>query len=356
MKFLQKEFLFFIFLALFLILFKPSNIKEYLTYIDYPTIFTLFSLMILTTAIKETHYLEIIAKKILLKTNTERKLALTFVFFALFLSMFLTNDIALFILIPLILALKNFIKNDISKLLIFEAIAVNSGSLLTPIGNPQNIYLFHLMNTSFLEFSYKMLPLFLELTIILLIFIYFSFPSKKIKIIEKEITPSPKNFYLSIALMIIFLVLFNLHKSFYAFIIITTFYLVFNRKIFRQIDYFLIATFILMFIDFKILGKSQPISSLISNLNSKEIFFLSTALSQIISNVPATIFIAQFSHKYLDIAYGVNIAGNGTLISSMANLIALRFYKDSKIYLQFHKYSIPFFIISFVIFILIKYT
>ncbi len=355
---LKREFLFFIFLTLFFILLNPEDILKYPEYIDYPTIFALFSLMTITTAIKETKYFDIFAKKIISKIDTERKLAFVLIYLAVFLAMFLTNDITLFIIVPITLSFANFIKNDLSKLIVFEAIAVNSGSLLTPIGNPQNIYLYHLMDTTFFGFIKTMLPLFLLKFTLLGIFIFLFFKNKPVEIVSlKYIKGCYKKLIIHLLLMAVFLYLLNIHESYYAFLIVLTFYLVFDKSIFLKLDYFLLLTFILMFIDFKILGQNKTLWNLthIFPHTHENMFIFSAALSQIISNVPAAIFVTQFSHKYVDIAYGVNLAGNGFLIASLANVIALRFYKDPKIYITFHKYSIPFFIISFILFILIQY-
>jgi Na+/H+ antiporter NhaD/arsenite permease-like protein len=112
----------------------------------------------------------------------------------------------------------------------------------------------------------------------------------------------------------------------------------------------LIFTFILMFIDFRILANLEVVKNYMNSFdlsNHQTIFNLSIIISQIISNVPATIFMSEFSKDYQALAYGVNLAGNGLLIGSMANIIALRFYPNSKIYIQFHKYSILFFILSY---------
>jgi Na+/H+ antiporter NhaD/arsenite permease-like protein len=214
------------------------------------------------------------------------------------------------------------------------------------------------MHKDFFYFIKIMLGLFLLLSSLLVIFILISFKQKPIEIVTiKYIKGCYKKLFIHLVLMAIFLYLLNIHQSFYAFLIVTTFYLVFDKKIFLELDYFLILTFILMFIDFKILGQNQTLWNLTHTFahTHENIFIFSSLLSQIISNVPAAIFVTQFSHKYVDIAYGVNLAGNGLLIASFANIIALRFYKDSKIYLEFHKYSLPFFIISFILFILIQY-
>jgi Na+/H+ antiporter NhaD/arsenite permease-like protein len=203
-----------------------------------------------------------------------------------------------------------------------------------------------------------MLPLFLLEIVLLTVFIIISFKNKPVEIVSlKYIKGCYKKLIVHLSLMGIFLYLLNIHETFYAFLIVVSFYLIFDKKIFLKLDYFLLLTFILMFIDFKILGQNQKLWQLthIFPHTHENMFIFSAFLSQIISNVPAAIFITQFSHKYIDIAYGVNIAGNGLLIASLANVIALRFYKDAKIYLSFHKYSVIFFIVSFILFIMLQY-
>jgi Na+/H+ antiporter NhaD/arsenite permease-like protein len=264
--------------------------------------------------------------------------------------MFLTNDITLFIMVPLTLAFSSQIKNDLTKLVIFEAIAVNVGSALTPFGNPQNIFLFRQMNVSVLDFTEKMFVLFVPTFLLLLIFVYFMFPSKKLLIhVSSNTQPDKTLFFVSLSLFLIFILSLEYSYVRYSMILTVIVYLVLKKEVFKKFDYFLILTFIIMFIDFGMLSKLDIIKESMANINLDfyNVLNISIVLSEIISNVPAAIFMSNFSNDYTAIAYGVNIAGNGLLIGSLANIIALRFLKSSKAYIEFHKYSVPYFILSY---------
>ena len=361
MKLIKKEWLFFIFLSLFFPLFfylKPS-FKEIYNSIDWKTIRALVSLILITTALKLSNIFDYFATQTIQKFKTERDLSIIFILLSIVLSMFLTNDITLFILVPLTLAFSSQMKNDLTKLVIFEAIAVNVGSELTPFGNPQNIFLFRQMDISIINFIEKMSIIFLPKFLLLLIFILLFFSNKKLKIHLKE--PQKIDKFLFVSSFILFILfIIALEHSFvkYALIIIISFYLFSNyKKVFLKFDYFLILTFIIMFIDFNLLSNIEFIQKIFTKIDMN--FFntlnISIILSQFISNVPAAIFISHFSKNYTAIAYGVDIGGNGLLISSLANIIALRFLKNKKAYIEFHKYSIPFFLISYIIIILLFY-
>ena len=358
MKLILKEWLFFIFLGLFLFLFfylKPS-IKEIYSFIDWGTIRTLISLLLITTALKLSNAFDYFAVKTIQKFKNERNLAFIFILFSIFLSMLLTNDITLFIIVPLTLAFSTQIKNDLTKLVIFEAIAVNVGSELTPFGNPQNIFLFRQMNISVLAFMEKMSIIFLPQFLILILFIFLFFKKKFLQInLQKPKKVDKFLFISSLILFFIFIISLEYSLVHYTMLIIIAFYLFSNYKnIFLKFDYFLIITFIMMFIDFGLLSQIEFIRNIMHNINIDflNVLNISLILSQIISNVPAAIFMTHFSNDYIAITYGVNIGGTGFLIGSLANIIALRFL-NKKAYIDFHKYSIPFLLLSYIIVITI---
>ncbi len=353
-NFIKQEALFFIslFLMITFSVCYPFDIKNYLSYIDFPTIRALVGLLLITTALKQSNIFEKIVIFILQKIQTERGLAFLLVFCSLFLSMIITNDISLFVVVPLTMAFDKFMRNDVGKIIIFEAIAVNVGSGLMPIGNPQNIFLFRNWGISFVGFIENLSVLFFIQTIILFVFVFFVFPNKPINIakITNKNTVNKQLLISSIVLFVGFIVAMELHFVKYFLFLTISWYLFFYKKVFREFDYFLIFTFILMFIDFRILANLEVVKNYMNSFdlsNHQTIFNLSIIISQIISNVPATIFMSEFSKDYQALAYGVNLAGNGLLIGSMANIIALRFYPNSKIYIQFHKYSILFFVLSY---------
>ncbi len=341
----------FLFILILLYLLYPNEIKNYPYFVAWRTIGALAGLLIITTAIKESGYFLIVTKRISKKANTERKIALFLILSSCIFATFLTNDIALFIIIPLTLSFQKFIENDIKKIVIFEAIAVNAGSLLTPIGNPQNLFLWHQWNISFLDFMTKMFPVFLLLFVFLIIFTLVIFPSKKLSIQRQEnATELNKGlFFLSILLLVGYIVALESGLTYYVLPAIFLIYLVFFRNILIKSDWFLIMLFIVIFIDFHLISRIQIISNFVNsyNLNSSStVFTFSLLSSQIISNVPASIFMSKFSHNWLSIAYGVNVGGNGTVIASLANIIALRFVRDRKIWIEFHKYSLIYLLIT----------
>jgi len=349
----KNNYIFLPFLALLIILavIYPSQIKDYPEFVDWNTIAVLIGLLITTTAIKESSFFIKIAERVIYKIDDERKLAITLITLSSFLSMLFTNDIALFIVVPLTLALQSYLKNNIQKLVIFEAISVNVGAALTPIGSPQNLYLWHQWDISFINFVINMFPLFIFLFAVLIIFGVAVFPSKKLSIKELDrVTVLNKNlFYLSTFLLLLCIIAVEQNFTFLALAVIFLIYLFFFRNILSKVDWLLIVLFIIMFIDFHILSQIPFVSNFITrfDLNEpKSIFTLSFFSAQVFSNVPASIFISKFSNDWFAIAYGVNIGGNGFIKGSLANIIALRFINSKKIWIDFHKYSIPYFIVT----------
>ena len=349
---LKREFLFFIFLFLLFILSinNPKEIFNFYNYINWSTIRALFILLILTTAIKLSNFFDLFAIKFLNYFKTEKSLAIFFIIFSAILSMFLTNDITLFIIVPITLSIATIINNDVTKLVIFEAMATNVGSLLTPIGNPQNLYLFREWDISFLSFIQTMLPIFIIKFLILLFFVFINFSSNPIKISNIQIKKIDKNLFIhSIIFFILFIITLDIDMVRFLIPIITIWFFILKKEIFYSVDWFLLTTFILMFIDFNMIAKIDFIIHYINsfNLNFFNVMNLTILSSQIMSNVPATIFISKFSTNFEAIAFGANIAGSSLILASLANIIAIRMLNNSKHYLTFHKYSIPYFLTSY---------
>jgi len=205
-KFLKREWFFNISFLLFLTLFfyeKPTFI-ELKNAIDWPTIRALFGLLIITTAIKESNFFDYLALKTIQKINNEKTLSVILILLSLVFSMFLTNDITLFIIVSFTLSFSKIIKSDLTKLIIFEAIAVNVGSSLTPFGNPQNLFIFRQMDISIFDFIKMMSVIFLVMFILLISFTLFSFKNKKIDILLYEkIRVNKPLFYISLILSLI---------------------------------------------------------------------------------------------------------------------------------------------------------
>ncbi len=352
-KFIYKNFLILPFLGIFVVLWilYPQQMKVSFQYIDWKTILSLTALITVATGLHKSMYFHFVAERIIKKANCQRKLAVLLVVTTAFLSTFLTNDIALFIVAPLTLSICELIEEDAGKLLIFEALAANAGSSLTPIGNPQNLYLWHKWGQSFAFFTLKMFPLFAILLLILILFVILVFPHKKLHIIDnnRKVKVHKKLFYVSLFLMISFV--FFLEMGYYVeFLVLVMFvYILFFRKVMAFVDWMLVFMFGIVFWNFHTIANVEWISNLkIWNLINTPLntYIASIVTSQVISNVPASVFISKFSHMYVPIIYGVNVGGNGLVISSFANIIALRFSKKQSVWINFHYYSIIYLLIT----------
>ncbi len=320
--------------------------------VDWKTIYTLSGLLLVTTGIKESGLFSLFAHRIARRIDNERFLALFLIFLAAALSMFLTNDIALFIVIPLTLTLQQILEDDYTKIIIFEAIAVNVGSSLTPIGNPQNIYLWHQWGICFPYFVKEMAPLVFVMSIWLLVMIFLCFPSKKIAVANNHNNGVDRRlFIISVILLVAFVTSIELGYEKYFLPIILLVMLITRKRIFLKCDWGLIFLFIVIFIDLDLIRRLKAVNHLLAMLdfsNTHTLFLSGALFSQVISNVPSAILLAHNSINFKIIAYGANIGGNGLLIGSFANLIALRFSKRTHDYLSFHAYSLPYFIITLI--------
>ncbi|EOF8261864.1 SLC13 family permease [Yersinia enterocolitica] len=325
----------------------PTKISAFPQFIDWTTIVTLLGLMLLTKGVEVSGYFDFIGRKIINTLQTERYLALFLVLSAAVLSSFLTNDVALFIIVPLILTLKKISALPVSRLIIFSALAVNAGSLLMPIGNPQNILLWSRSELSFIGFTLQMAPLAATILLILLAVTWWRFPARKIsKQTSSPVYPYQSRLLLScLALYVIFIICVDFGWAVYGLLVVFAGLLLLARRVLLAIYWSLIVVFMAMFIDVRLLTELPGLQSLfgeIKILSAAAAYILGIGLSQVISNVPATILLLNYLPSSALVAYAVNIGGFGFALGSMANLIALRMAGEPAIWLKFHAYSLPF--------------
>lgn len=338
-------------LGIALTLFQPAKIFQFPQFVDWDTIVTLLGLLMLTKGVEVSGYFDFVGRKMINAIDNERRLALFLVMAAAVLSTFMTNDVALFIVIPLTITLKKMTSLPVTRLIIFEALAVNAGSLLTPIGNPQNILLWNKSGLSFLHFIGQMAPLALITLVALLAVTWFCFPSHSLKKLESnQGYPFQKRLLVCcVALYVVFIACVDLGLALYGLLAVVVCFLLLARGVLLRIDWPLILVFIVMFIDVRLivgLPVLQPAFAQIHGLPDYAHYLLSIGLSQVISNVPATILMINYLPSGALLAYAVNAGGFGLAIGSLANLIALRMANDKKIWLRFHYYSFPFLLFS----------
>ncbi|NOY09704.1 MAG: anion transporter [Spirochaetes bacterium] len=329
----------------------PFKIEHYPEYVDWKTISLLSGLFVITTGLRLSNFFRYISKKMVKRVKYENTLALLLISIAAVFSMFLTNDISILIVIPFTLSLTSIIKNDIDKLIILEIIAVNAGSLLSPIGNPQNIYIWHKWHIPFFVFMLKMFPLFLTLFLFLLVLTLLIL--KKAPLLyhgtNNNLKTNRKLLFTSIVSFVAFILSEELKITVYVLPVIIGVYLVFFKEVLKKTNWSLVILFIVLFIDIHMLSGLNIINNLLHFLKlsrASNLFFSGIALSQIISNVPATFLLADFNVNWTVLAYSVNIGGAGIVTGSLANLIALRLVDSKKIFMRFHIYSFLFLLLS----------
>lgn len=346
---LRKDYFFWTLLGLLVLLTasKPERLLIYPSLVNWPTIAALAGLLVLTKGVEVSGYLHHLGKRMILRMPTDRAMALFLVLTAALLSTLLTNDVALFIVVPLTVGLRAVSTVPVTRLIVFEAFAVNAGSALTPIGNPQNLFLSQLSQISFHQYVGTMLPLALIFLIPLLLLTACTFTGRSITIRgNTDLLPlNKKLLYLSLALYFPFLVFIDLHQAETAVIVVLAIFLIAYHHVLARVDWALILVFMLMFVDMRLIAQDPVVRSFIQQIgldDPQRLYFTGIAVSQLISNVPAAILLAEYSNDWRLIAYAVNVGGFGFILGSLANIIALRMAHDSRAWLVFHAFSLPF--------------
>ncbi len=331
----------------------PSRMASYPALVDWPTMAALTGLLVLTKGLEVSGAMHWLGHRLIGLMATERAAAVWLVIAAALLSTVLTNDVALFVVVPLTLGVCRITHMPATRLIVFEALAVNAGSALTPIGNPQNIFLWQLSHVSFGEFMLQMLPLVALLMAVLLVLTAFAFSSRPIHMgDDKKHLPVRIDrplLWISLALYLPFLVATDMHHAPSAVLVVLLIFMAFRARVLAILDWGLLLVFVLMFIDLRLLASLGIVRDTLQGLGLDQalnLYLTSMAASQIISNVPAAIALADYADNWRVIAYGVNIGGFGFMVGSLANLIALRLSADRKAWLVFHAYSIPFLVLG----------
>jgi Na+/H+ antiporter NhaD/arsenite permease-like protein len=323
----------------------PSPAANLPGLVDWKTVAALAGLMVLSRGLELSGALDRIGRMVLMRLFSLRRLALVLVVFAAILSAVLTNDVALFVTVPLTVGLSRMVALPVGRLVIFQALAVNAGSALSPVGNPQNLYLWQLSGTGFVEFAFTMLPIAGVMMGLVLALLPLGFEKASLTLPEKA-SPLPLKrglMVLSLAAYPLFLWAVNAGFALQgAAMIIVLFGLAFGHVL-RGVDWALLLVFVLMFVNLGLLGQISAVSALVENRLQAQgaVFAWGAGLSQLMSNVPAAIFLAPFTDDWRALAWGVNVGGFGLAIGSLANLIALRLARMPGLWREFHLWSLP---------------
>lgn len=314
--------------AVITMFFVPVD-KEYLSYFDYKTLTCLFCVLAVVCALKNINFFYVIARKVVEVFKTARMSILGLVYITFIGSMLIANDMALLTFLPL----GYFVLTTTGKqkymafTFIMQNVAANLGGMLTPFGNPQNLYLYCKFEIPNLEFIKIMCPPFLvSVLLITLCCIVFVKP-EPLCLHGEKISHKPLKTALYLGLFALsILIVFRGIPYFIGLIVIPITLLFVDRKAFKMVDYGLLLTFVFFFIFAGNMARIEWVRNLFSALLDKSTLLFSILSCQVISNVPSAILLSQFTSNYADLLVGVNVGGVGTLISSLASLITFREY------------------------------
>lgn len=308
------------------ILVPPS--AEYISYIDPRTLTCLFCTLAVICALRRIHFFSAVAEKIIGFTSNLRNSVVALVYITFLGSMLIANDMALITFLPLGYIVLERTNNQkyMAYVFILQNIAANLGGMLTPFGNPQNLYLYSYFNIPTGEFMTIMLPPFL--VAVTLITVCCLVVPKTPLVYDGETTVMPKArlaLYLALFTLAI-VVVFRVIPYTVGLILIPLVLLFADHKSLGDVDYALLGTFVCFFIFSGNVARMDAVRMVMEALLQKSTMVFSALSCQFISNVPSAVLLSRFTENYQELLYGVNIGGCGTLIASLASLITFREY------------------------------
>ena len=331
MRFVKKNIVFCVAaIAAIVTMFVVPPDEKYLDYFDWKTLSCLFLTLAVVCALRNIKFFTILARRLVMFSGNLRSLFVMLIVITFIGSMIIANDMALITFLPLgyfAISVAGHTKY-MAYLFVLQNISANLGGMLTPFGNPQNLYLYSFFNIPTVEFCGIMLvPFLLAISLLLIACI----PVKPIAFtITEEYCESlnlPKTVLYVVMFLMSILIVFRLIPFAVGLILIPAILLFMDRDALLMVDYGLLGTFFFFFIFAGNLARVDFVNEFISSLLHKDTLLVSTLSCQVISNVPSAILLSRFTTDYRSLLLGVNIGGTGTLIASLASLITFSEYR-----------------------------
>jgi len=303
--------------------FVPPD-RAYLDYFDFKTLSCLFLTLAVVCALRNIKFFTILARKLVTLAGNLRSLFLLLIIITFIGSMIIANDMALITFLPLGYFALSVTKQEkyMAYLFVLQNISANLGGMLTPFGNPQNLYLYSYFNIPTGEFCTIMLPAFILAVSLLIVA---CIPIKPISFSLSDDFNEKLNRNKTILYCVLFLfsilIVFRIVPFIIGLLLIPVILFFVDRDALKMVDYALLGTFFFFFIFAGNLARLDAVNALISSLLQKDTLIVSILSCQVISNVPSAILLSKFTGDYAALLLGVNIGGTGTLIASLASLI-----------------------------------
>ena len=301
----------------------------YVGYFDIKTLACLFCVLAVVCALKNIQFFYILAKKIVQCFRNARLSVLALVYITFIGSMLIANDMALLTFLPLGYVVLSTTGKEkyMAFTFIMQNIAANLGGMLTPFGNPQNLYLYTRFGIPNLEFmGIMLLPFALSVALITVCCLFFV-KAEPLEVADERVTLPVRRTALYLGLFVLSIAIVFRGIPYWIGLVIIPLVLFFaDRKALKMVDYPLLLTFVFFFIFAGNMARIDVVRNLLSGLLEKNTLLFSVLSCQFISNVPSAILLSQFTGNYADLLVGVNIGGTGTLIASLASLITITEY------------------------------
>ena len=305
----------------------------YIDYIDFRTLALLYALMTVVAGLRKAGVFTALAHTLCVRAKNTRAIGMILVGLCFFSSMLITNDVALLTFVPFAVVVLGLAGRgqELVRVVVLQTVAANLGSMLTPVGNPQNLYLYSNYELSMGDFLLTTLPVWL-LSLVLVLGCCFSLPGAGFSAVledQPEIEHKTLGLYLALfAVCLLTVVRVLPWPIMLAAVIIDV--LIFDRPTLREADFMLLLTFVAFFIFAGNLARIDAVDSLLRRLLSGREYLTALLTSQVISNVPAALLLSGFTDNAKALLLGTNIGGLGTPIASLASLISLKLYSRSE--------------------------
>ncbi|OOG47959.1 SLC13 family permease [Rhodanobacter sp. C01] len=350
---LQAEWLLLLFVALTaaLALLDPQPLAKYRHWLQLPTLAGLTGLLIAIQGIRDSGLIQHAAVAVVARAHSLRSLGLLLITATALLAMVLTNDVSLFLIVPLTLTIGGISNLPVLRMVVLEALAVNAGSTLSPIGNPQNLLLWQHSQLPFLHFTLAMLPAASVMFALLVVLTLLWLPRDRIELAPDRIDGQVSSRRLgacSMAALAAMVVLMEYHHAPLGAALLLMIFALLARSSLVRIDWLLLLTFAAIFLGLGHAAELQPVRHALDRLDFNQPLTLYAGgilASQLISNVPSTVLLLDRAPDAIALAVAVNVGGFGLAIGSLANLIALRLAKQPQGLRLFHFVSIPFLLV-----------
>lgn len=320
-------------LAVTTMFFVPPD-AGYASYFDGKTLACLFCTLAVVGALRDVNFFSYLARRIVCLTGTLRAAVIAVVCITFLGSMLLANDMALITFLPLgyyVLSCTDH-REILAFVFILQNIAANLGGMLTPFGNPQNLYLYEYFRIENSEFFRIMLPSFLVAVCLILLCCMVFVKNERLRplMLEGPVPPKKRTSLYLLLFVFSILLVFRIVPYTIGLVLIAGILLTVDRKALAEVDYPLLLTFVCFFVFSGNLARVDAVNRILSGILAKNTLLVSVLSCQFISNVPSAVLLSHFTTDYPNLLLGVNIGGTGTLIASLASMITFREYgKDA---------------------------